>query len=72
MNVPLGLYTHPDCLLHDAGPGNPERPQRLQALTAHLKRTGIWQDLQVLKAQPASAADRQASIAIMLLLHPLC
>jgi acetoin utilization deacetylase AcuC-like enzyme len=57
MNVPLGLYTHPDCLLHDAGPGNPERPQRLQALTAHLKRTGIWQDLQVLKAQPASAAD---------------
>ncbi len=28
----LSLYTHPDCLRHDTGPGHPERPARLQAL----------------------------------------
>jgi acetoin utilization deacetylase AcuC-like enzyme len=26
------LYTHPACLLHDAGPGHPESPSRLQAV----------------------------------------
>ena len=26
------LYTHPSCLAHDAGPGHPESPSRLQAV----------------------------------------
>ncbi len=28
----LRLYTHPACLLHDPGPGHPERPARLHAV----------------------------------------
>jgi len=30
--VRMLLYTHPACLLHDAGPGHPESPSRLQAV----------------------------------------
>lgn len=32
-----GWVSHPDYLLHDAGPGHPERPQRLKAIIAHLE-----------------------------------
>jgi acetoin utilization deacetylase AcuC-like enzyme len=28
----VNLYTHPDCLAHDPGPGHPESPARLQAV----------------------------------------
>jgi acetoin utilization deacetylase AcuC-like enzyme len=28
------LFTHPDCILHDPGPGHPERPERLKAVLA--------------------------------------
>jgi acetoin utilization deacetylase AcuC-like enzyme len=31
------LYTHPACLLHDTGPGHPERPERLAAVLAALR-----------------------------------
>lgn len=34
---PLRVYTHPDCLAHDTGPGHPERPQRLVAVTDALR-----------------------------------
>ena len=30
------LLTHPDCVLHDPGPGHPERPERLKAVLAAL------------------------------------
>jgi acetoin utilization deacetylase AcuC-like enzyme len=30
------LYTHPDCILHNPGPGHPERPERLKAVLAAL------------------------------------
>ena len=30
--MPLPLFTHPDCLRHDPGPGHPESPARLAAL----------------------------------------
>jgi acetoin utilization deacetylase AcuC-like enzyme len=30
------LYTHPDCVLHNPGPGHPERPERLKAVLAAL------------------------------------
>jgi acetoin utilization deacetylase AcuC-like enzyme len=30
------LFTHPDCILHNPGPGHPERPERLKAVLAAL------------------------------------
>ena len=30
--VSLAFITHPDCLLHEMGPGHPERPERLSAI----------------------------------------
>jgi acetoin utilization deacetylase AcuC-like enzyme len=35
------FYSHPDCRLHDMGPGHPECPQRLDAITDHLRATGL-------------------------------
>jgi acetoin utilization deacetylase AcuC-like enzyme len=51
---PTGLVYHPDFLLHDPGPDHPERPARLQAMMAHLKRRGLLDTLLVLDAEPAS------------------
>ncbi|HEY0180311.1 MAG TPA: histone deacetylase family protein [Dokdonella sp.] len=30
--MPVAIYTHPSCLDHDAGPGHPESPARLEAV----------------------------------------
>ena len=49
----LRVYTHPDCLAHDTGPGHPERPQRLAAIT-HALREGMPQ----LDWRPAPRATR--------------
>lgn len=35
------FYTHPDCRLHQMGQGHPECPQRLDAITDHLRATGL-------------------------------
>jgi acetoin utilization deacetylase AcuC-like enzyme len=35
------FYSHPACRLHDMGPGHPECPQRLDAITDHLLATGL-------------------------------
>ena len=35
---PVGLITHPACLLHDNGPGHPEAPARLVAVRERLER----------------------------------
>ena len=35
------FYSHSDCRLHDMGPGHPECPQRLDAITDHLLATGL-------------------------------
>jgi acetoin utilization deacetylase AcuC-like enzyme len=35
------FYSHPACRLHDMGPGHPECPQRLDAITDHLRSTGL-------------------------------
>ena len=29
----MRIYSHPACPAHDTGPGHPERPQRLSAVT---------------------------------------
>lgn len=35
------FYSHAECRLHDMGPGHPECPQRLDAITDHLLATGL-------------------------------
>jgi acetoin utilization deacetylase AcuC-like enzyme len=35
------FYSHPACRLHDMGPGHPECPQRLDAISDHLLATGL-------------------------------
>jgi len=35
------FYSHADCRLHDMGPGHPECPQRLDAISDHLRATGL-------------------------------
>jgi acetoin utilization deacetylase AcuC-like enzyme len=35
------FYTHTECRLHDMGPGHPECPQRLDAISDHLLSTGL-------------------------------
>ena len=36
--MPLAVFTHPSCLLHDPGPNHPETPSRLQAILARLRQ----------------------------------
>ncbi len=36
--MPLAVFTHPDCIRHDAGPDHPETPARLAATLARLGR----------------------------------
>ncbi len=43
------LFTHPDCLAHDQGPGHPERPARLEAV------------LKALDAPAFASLDRRAA-----------
>jgi acetoin utilization deacetylase AcuC-like enzyme len=35
------FYSHAECRLHDMGTGHPECPQRLDAITDHLRATGL-------------------------------
>ncbi|HEU5320664.1 MAG TPA: histone deacetylase, partial [Methylomirabilota bacterium] len=35
--MPAGVFTHPDCHLHDPGPGHPEAPARLNAILDRLR-----------------------------------
>jgi acetoin utilization deacetylase AcuC-like enzyme len=35
------FYSHSECRLHDMGPGHPECPQRLDAISDHLRATGL-------------------------------
>ncbi|MDA1075533.1 MAG: histone deacetylase family protein [Proteobacteria bacterium] len=50
----MRLYTHPDCLKHQMTPGHAERPERLQALIAHLTQCGLMADLDVHQPDEAS------------------
>lgn len=49
------FYSHPECRLHDMGAGHPECPQRLDAITDHLRATGLDVALQFRDAPRASA-----------------
>jgi acetoin utilization deacetylase AcuC-like enzyme len=35
------FYSHPECRAHEMGAGHPECPQRLDAITDHLRATGL-------------------------------
>ena len=48
MNV--ALITHPDCLLHEMGPGHPESPKRLVAIKEQLIASGLDEELQHFEA----------------------
>jgi acetoin utilization deacetylase AcuC-like enzyme len=49
------FYTHPACRTHDMGRGHPECPERLDAITDHLRATGLDVALEFHEAPEASA-----------------
>ena len=49
----VGLVGHNDFQKHDTGGSHPERPERLEALHAHLDETGLTQDLVALTPRHA-------------------
>jgi acetoin utilization deacetylase AcuC-like enzyme len=58
--MPTPVFTHPDCLRHDPGPGHPETPARLRAVLDRL----AWEaSAEVRVAAPASRED-------LLIVHP--
>jgi len=58
MAVPV--FTHPDCIRHDPGPGHPETPARLAVTLAHLARDPR---AELVQASPGQRED-------LLLVHP--
>jgi len=53
-NFKTGLVYAPDFLLHDAGEGHPERPDRLRAIVAQLEKQGLLKSLYRVTPQPIS------------------
>jgi acetoin utilization deacetylase AcuC-like enzyme len=49
------FFTHPTCRQHDMGEGHPECPARLDAITDHLRATGLDVALDFREAPEASA-----------------
>ena len=45
----MELFTHPECRLHDAPPGHPERPDRLAAVVDRLQVEGLLDELSVVE-----------------------
>jgi acetoin utilization deacetylase AcuC-like enzyme len=56
--MPVAVFTHPDCLRHDPGPGHPETPERLRVLLARLRREPA------LVLRDAPPAPRAALLAV--------
>ena len=52
-----GLVTHPDYLKHVAGHGHPESPERLNAIEAHLHRSGLMDQLTAVPVTHVKEAD---------------
>jgi acetoin utilization deacetylase AcuC-like enzyme len=49
--MPVAVYTHPDCLKHDPGPGHPETPERLRAILTRLRASP---SIELREASPSS------------------
>jgi acetoin utilization deacetylase AcuC-like enzyme len=58
--MPVAVFTHPDCLKHDPGPGHPETPARLRAI---LERLRMESSVELREAPPTG---RQPLLAV----HP--
>lgn len=52
-----GLVTHPGMLLHDTGPGHPERPARAAAITDRLRASGLAAHLEEAEAPECDPAE---------------
>jgi len=52
MTRSVGFVSHSSFLEHDAGPGHPERPERLQAIEDALRQSGAWARLRHLGPEP--------------------
>ncbi|MBS0318811.1 MAG: histone deacetylase family protein [Proteobacteria bacterium] len=52
-----GYFTHPDCRLHDMGPGHPECPQRLDAIADRLLVTGVLDAVEQREPTPANLGE---------------
>ncbi len=63
---PLIVFTHPDCLAHDPGPGHPESPARLQVVLEALR--GHFHDLDWRQA-PAATRESLLRVHTASLLH---
>ena len=50
---PIGFAWDDRCLLHDNGPGHPERPQRLVAIRERLRQSGTLERLRAIAPEPA-------------------
>jgi acetoin utilization deacetylase AcuC-like enzyme len=49
--------THADCLRHEMGPGHPECPDRLRAIDAGMRSSGLLDELRCLEAPLADLKD---------------
>src|ERR1700733_12994668 len=49
--------THADCLRHEMGAGHPESPDRLNAVNAEMRSSGLLDELRCLEAPLARAED---------------
>jgi len=58
-----GFFYHPTFLLHDAGYGHPERPDRLRAILNHLQKSKLLDRLEQFEPAPAGIDD-------LALIHP--
>ncbi len=56
-----GFVHHPRCLEHFAGPGHPERPERLEAILERLEASGLSAELQRHVGAPAPLERVQAT-----------
>ncbi|HET7295787.1 MAG TPA: histone deacetylase [Gemmatimonadales bacterium] len=57
MSTPTPVLWHPACGLHDAGPGHPERPARLEAVLAALRVADLSSAVAWHEATPATRAQ---------------
>jgi acetoin utilization deacetylase AcuC-like enzyme len=55
--MPLTLFSHARCALHNPDPEHPERPARLHAINDQLVRSGLEFVIKQVDARPAEASD---------------
>jgi len=56
-SIRVGLFDSPVFREHDAGPGHPERPERLEAVRRGLREAGLEGDLTVREPRPATREE---------------